>query len=180
MKSFGIMRYTKEFLLDNLTFYRLTNDKASSIIWILSSTLSFNDQIVHPFWSDTEDLPITLDFNGNLGEFFPNTTSTFDSSGADPWDSTTTTTATLDRTVTVQNSECNESINLTVTTLDAIGNIEVFVGVDLLNINVPEALPANVSIVGVGQTTGETSGMTLVFLDLEPASYILGNGPNGK
>lgn len=165
--------------IHDLISNRLTNDSSSAIIWELSSTLSFGDQIVHPFWNDTDDLPIVLDFNGILGESFTNTTSTFDQSGADPWDSTTSTTAILIRSVTVQNSECNESIDITLTTIDALGNEQVFIAVDDLTVNVPSALPANVSFVGVGQSTGEISGMTLVFLNLEPVSYVLGNGPNG-
>jgi hypothetical protein len=111
----------------------------------------------------------SISMNGYIDTFYPSTASVDE--GSDPWASTNLTTIPMSKSWSVQNVECNGSINFTMTTVDSQGKVMTYFGTGNLGGPVPTSLPANLTL-----TNGnDTSVVQFYYTGVEPISVAFGS-----
>lgn len=122
----------------------------------------------------------SVDIYGTIGANYANINSTSKKRNlfrrSDVWDDGTPKTVVMNKTISVQNVECDGDLDFTVTTLDANGVTLNFTGTNNVDAPVPTALPENVTVTN---TQYPNALAILHFNGIEPIAAAFGSG-NGE
>lgn len=157
--------------------HRLTGDDDSAIVY----TFSGNNTLVDVTYQyDPNGQGPSVEIYGTLGANYANTNGGSKRRNlfrrSDVWDNGSPKTVVMNKTVSVQNVQCDGDMNFTVTTLDANGKTLNFTGTNNLDAPVPTALPANVTVTN---SLWPSALAILQYNGIEPVSVAFGSG-NGE